>query len=403
MTLRPSPLLPCLAFFLLIRTSPAAETGSEREKEEPLSWEAIIAESDGLHRFSEDPLAEVLPPPSPWTFSTSLAAGHGYSDNFLKTLSASASSFLRLSGDLYLTRLDEAGSFTALLFGEYHRYLQAGRGADEETILFGLLTWEWFTASGGIHGIEADIFFGDQIFDAALLDLQEPTGGSFRQLRPGVRAFTEWPIGQKDVLRWELGLRRTWYGDSLENYTRPEIRLEWVRTATPKLEFTSAVEAAVEHYDHRLAREANGLLPVGSETLRLKVLSLEQELDWDRFPLRFTDLRGKAGLRFESDRTGHYDGNRTLWASLSLHFRIGAAELDLRARWQNRVYSDRQVGFLDDRALRQIFRGIELELTVPLYRRWDLHLQAESSEFSSRDTSSNYSENRVYGALRWTW
>ncbi|NBD37675.1 MAG: hypothetical protein GVY10_03800, partial [Verrucomicrobia bacterium] len=206
-----------------------------------------------------------------------------------------------------------------------------------------------------------------------------------------------------DVLRWEAGVRHTWYGDPEENYTRPDLRLEWTRNVIPRLELTSAIEGALEIYDHRRAREASGLLPLDAETLQLKVLSLEQEVDWEKFPFPFLDLRAKAGLRHESDRRGDYDGNRTWWASLTVKARIRKAELDLRARWQRRSYSDRQVEFLDERALQQTYRGLEWELTVPLGRRWEILLQASSSEFTSRDTSSNYTEYRTHGALRWIW
>ena len=397
-----SPHPPPTGFLLLLLPAlcVVAENDMGEGPEGDPTWDSLTAETAEMLQWSEDPLAEALPPPSPWTFSTSLAAGHGYSDNFLKTRPATASSYLRLSGDLYLTRLGETQSLTALVFGEYHAYPQAENGADNESILFGLFLWEWFARGGGVHGLEADIFHGDQIYDAALLDLQEPSGGRLRQLRPGLRAFTEWPLGGKDVLRWEAGVRHTWYGDPEENYTRPDLRLEWTRNVTPRLELTSAVEGAVETYEHRRAREANEFL---TETLQLKVLSLEQEIDWEEFPFSFLDLRAKAGLRHESDRRGDYDGNRTWWASLSLQTDFDFLEVDLRARWQRRTYSDRQVGFLDDSTLHQRYRGLEMELTVPLGRRWELLLQGSSSEFTSRDATSNYNENRAHGALRRTW
>lgn len=396
------PVFPPLLLVPLCSTLAEEGNGAGRETNDP-TWNSLTAETAEMLQWSEDPLAEALPPPSPWTFSTSLAAGRGYSDNFLKTRPASASSYLRLSGDLYLTRLGETRSLTALVFGEYHAYPQAENGADNESILFGLFQWEWFARGGGVHGLEADVFYGDQIYDAALLDLQEPSGGRLRQLRPGLRAFTEWPMGGKDVLRWEAGVRHTWYGDPEENYTRPDLRLEWTRTVTPRLELTSAIEGAVERYDHRRARAANGLLPLDTERLQLKVLSLEQEVDWEELLFSFLDLRAKAGLRHESDRRGDYDGNRTWWASLSLQIDFDFLEVDLRARWQRRTYSDRQVGFLDDTTLHQRYRGLEMELTVPLGRRWELLLEGSSSEFTSRDATSNYNENRAHGALRWTW
>ncbi|NBD39170.1 MAG: hypothetical protein GVY10_11440, partial [Verrucomicrobia bacterium] len=197
--------------FLLLLLMPAlclvAQSDGDEGPEGDPTWDSLTAETVEMLQWSEDPLAEALPPPSPWTFSTSLAAGPGYSDNFLKTRPATASSYLRLSGDLYLTRFGETQSLTALVFGEYHAYPQADNGADNESILFGLFLWEWFARGGGVHGLEADIFYGDQIYDAALLDLQEPSGGRLRQLRPGLRAFTEWPLGGKDVLRWEVGVR----------------------------------------------------------------------------------------------------------------------------------------------------------------------------------------------------
>jgi hypothetical protein len=390
--------LPLMAPLCLVAKDESAGSGQS----DP-TWESLSAETTEMLQWSEDPLAEALPPPPPWTFSASLAAGHGYSDNFLKTRPSAASSYLHLSGDLYLTRLGETQSFTALVFGEYHAYLQAENGADNESILFGLFLWEWFARGGGLHGIEADVFYGDQIYDAALLDLQEPSGGRLRQLRPGLRAFTEWPLGGTDVLRWEAGVRHTWYGDPEEDSTRPDLRLEWTRSVTPRLELTSAIEGAVEIYDHRRAREASGGLPENADTLQLKVLSLEQEIDWKEFPFPFLDLRAKAGLRHESDRRGDYDGNRTWWASLSLDIRIKEVEMDFRGRWQRRTYSDRQVGFLDESTLHQRYRGLEWELTVPLGRRWELLLHGSSSEFTSRDATSNYSENRAQGALRWTW
>lgn len=391
-------LLPmALASFLQAEALPAPE-----DAEAPLdeSWESLLAETDSLLAWSDSLLAEpesFLPATFSW--SASLAAGPGYSDNFLKRASPEGSRFWKIEGDAFLMRMGPVHSLTALLFFEGIRY-QHPAETDSEATVFLHANWTRSTANGNL-GLDFEAFYGDQIFDASLAPTLDPEGDRFRQLRPELFLFTEYAFSRKDVLRLQTGIRRAVFEESVEDYWSLAAGSSWQRQWGPSLKTESLIQLSQEWYDEDRSRDAGGLTLLPEERLEILILRLEQSLTWEPRNRSWSRTVLRLGADWESDRQGAYDDSTRSWASLTQRFDFKHLDLSASARWQDVAFDHRMVDFSDSRPLQQRFRSLRLEAELPLPWRTYLKGRVQWADFDSRREAESFSEKRadlVFGA-----
>lgn len=387
---------------------PLASPGSDSAKsadpgiEEEDSWAALAAETEDLLEWSEDPFKDLdLEPASMTVWSTSARAGGGYSSNFLKREFPEGSRFLQLEGDAFVNTLFDEASLTALLFFEFTQYEQNAE-ADSESIVFVHANWSVFRDLW-TWGIELDTFYGDQIYDASLSSVSAPVGDNLRQIRPELSIFAEKILGARDSLGTSLSLRRAWFGESEEDYWRPEVSVEWVRQWNVATATTTEVGIYVELYDEDLARRADGLPIEPATELELRGIQFSETLTWQpvKWPSFTSTLR--AGISAEEEREGNYESALRLFSSVSLSWKPGWIDLRADGRWQNIRYRDRHSDFADTRPLRQTYRSLRLEAKRDLIWNTSLKVAVEWSDFESSSPSETFSERRAEVLLEWNY
>jgi hypothetical protein len=370
------------------------------------AWSALVASSEDLLDWSEDPLQDLdldpEPEPEPMAFwSISARAGGGESTNFLKREIPESSTYLQLEGDAFVNLLYDKASLTTLVFFEFTQY-EAQTKADSETLVFLHANWSLFRDLW-TWGFELDALYGDQIYDASLSNVSAPLGENLRQIRPEFSFFVEKVISSRDSVGATLSLQRAMYGDSEEDYWRPEISAEWNRQWDT--DFSSSTEAAVytEFYDEESARRADGSVLNPQTKLRIHGLLVENSLRWqpEQWPSFKAALR--AGLSAEADREGDYESSLRLFSSLNLTWKPEWVTLRIDGRWQNLRYRDRHSDFADTRPLRQTYRSLRLEAERNLIWNTSLRIGVEWSDFNSTDASESFSERRIEALLEWSY
>jgi hypothetical protein len=380
-----------------------AEEGSTAAVLDEFSeWDAYLNETDLFLEEANDPLADLEAPDEQlvfWTFS--LSAGAGHSTNFLKRSNAVSSPFIKTEADFILNAILEHSQLTALIFFEGIRYDEKAE-VDQEAIVFLRTNWTEFRTTYS-YGIEANVFYGDQIYDASLSVDGVATGASLRQLRPEIGFFGEWDMGSVDSLKTVLSLGREIIEDEDENYWRPGLSVEWNRVWTGSFGSRTGVSVYQEFYDDKVAHAADGSTILPETQLEPVGLQIEEVLTWK--PVKWNSL--STSLRFgaaaERDSNDEYDALKRFWASFNGTLDLKFAKVGINGIWQDTRYDDRQVSSTDTRPVHQIYRTLQLEVEKDL--RWNFSFIASVQwiEFSSRVSDDSFSERRVQALLDWTY
>jgi hypothetical protein len=396
------PVFLTLAAALLL--SPLAGAPTEPDAtDSDAQWQALLSEAEETLEWSADPLADLGLEPEPvhfWTFS--LRGGGGASDNFLKRRNAVGSSFLKAEADAYLNALFDHASLTLLAFAEYIRYAREAR-ADSETTAFLHLNWTRNPSRPFAFGAELDAFYGDQIYDASLVQNGAPVGASLRQFRPEAAIFTEWQPADGGALRLRVAARRAEFAEKEDNYWRPIATLGWRRHWSAAWETETRLSAYQDRYDEDHARGPTGLELIPQRSLVVDGASLDGSLAWQPVQAGAFKATLRLGIALEDETHGDYKDLLRHWGSLSVRHDFGMVELQATTRWQQIRYRERQVGFIDDRRQRQDYRSLKLEAHAPLPWNTALRLAVEWSRFNSRIDAENFSERRVEAAVEWAY
>lgn len=394
---------PLTVFTLLTLSLQGAETPeTSAPADDRNEWDELLLESEDLLDWSADPLDDLLlEPESMVLWSVSLKAGAGSSDNYLKRRNPVSSTYATFEGDLFFNALLENSSITFLLFAEATTY---ERGTETSTESIGFLNANWTRFSGTwAYGIETDLFYGDQIFDASLALTGAPEGESFRQFRPQLSLFTEWQPGRRDLLRLEAGLRRATFEEATEDYWRPELTFIWDRKVSPSLALSSELSTYREFYDEELSRQPNGLLLNPARKLEIHGARFLQELTLEPAFIRGFKAVARIGCRWEESLEGSHEDVTRLDASLRCSLKTSFADFRATGRWQGTRYDERQVGFIDKRTLHRTYRALDLEVERDLPLGFSLTARAEWSEFQSRSETESFSEERLEVLLGWAY
>lgn len=380
-----------------------AETGESRP-----DWESILEEADAISEWAADPLADLdqelglLPLQQEDLFySASIATGAGYSSNFLKRKIPFSSPYLSVEADASISWLGDHSTATGMLFVEGTFY-QEGTNTSDEYLLFARGNW---TASGNRfeYGIEGEVFYGDQIYDASLVSSPTPVGEPLRQWRPQAGVFADWYVTAQDRLRLGLSTLRVEFDVPEEDYWEPIVLSEWEHLWSKTILSQTRLEFSRQLFDDKQGRNADASDLQPGQTLRVNRLSLEQEVSYKPTQWNWLDLRLNLGLTWEHDRVGDYDSLRQSWASFNTRMAWKWGQVRLNARWMEIRYDDRQSGYFEQTPLLQTHRALKVELRKPL--PWDLTLtlRGEWIHFDSRSSDESYHERRAEALLSWSY
>lgn len=392
----------CLGLALLPLTATAAEMAGQETSED---WESLLSNSEDLLEWSADPLADLnlnLDATNTFlTWTVGLEAGWGTSDNFLKRKDPVSSSYLALELDGFLNRMGPHSSLTVLAFLEAFRYQRESEAQNENTA-FLHSNWTRFSALWD-WGINLDLFYGDQIYDASILLTGTPVGETFRQTRPKVDLFLDWAMGEKDLLSAHLGIQRSIFDDSANDYWKPLFSASWEHAFSTSLTTIATAAYFQEVYDERMARLPDGFFTPTNETLRVHGGELELAIAWSPPSLQSLSLSAKARLTLEDSENGDHEDVLRWLGLLEARWRASWADISLTGLWQNNRFSQRQVSFVETRPLHQIYRSLQVDLEKDLWRGLSLGLHGEWTDFTSRDGMENFTERRVELRLDWSY
>jgi hypothetical protein len=397
------PALLILAILLNSLSLRAGEAATDPAPDPFADWEAFLDETDSFLEEADDPLGDfdVVDTGDFVFWTASVRGGAGHSTNFLKRADPVSSPYLKLEGDLLLNALFESSSLTSLIFFEAAQYDREAE-VDHEAIAFAHVNWTQFRGAAS-RGIEFTAFYGDQIYDASLLENGPPSGASLRQFRPEIAVFSEHELGETDTLKVTASVRRDLFGDEEYDYWRPQAGLEWGRLWSSSFATTTELSVYKEFYDEKVARSATGINLVPASELEITGLQIEELIIWKPVQLKALSTTVRFGAATESDPDDEYDGLTRLWASFSGSLDLDWIRLRALGTWQNTRYHDRQVGFVDTRQVRETYRTLELEAEKSL--PWNLSLKAgvQWNELRSPVAEDAFSERRVQALLDWTY
>ncbi|MGC9452623.1 MAG: hypothetical protein ACP5I4_14385, partial [Oceanipulchritudo sp.] len=383
----------------------SAETGPSGSLDD---WETILEEAESGAEFAADPLADLeeeldflATEPSDFLFSASIAVGPGYSSNYLKRPEPVGSRFLQVEADVWLNWLGEASSITALAFFEGQAYGEKN-GVSNEYLAFAQANWT-FSRENHDFGLEAELFQGDQVYDASLITAGAPVGERLRQFRPETGLFVDWYFSRRDRLRGAVSVLRVEYDLEAEDYWEPMLTSEWERRWTASIKTASRMELSRQLYDDKPGRTAWGGDQQTEENLRVNRLGLEEQFRYEPGQWKWLRLHLNLGLAWEEDRTGEYESLRQSWASLGLRFVWDRTQFRASGRWMEIRYRDRQLGLTDPTLQLQTQRNLKIELKKKLPWNLALSLRGEWTRFDSRLGTEAYSERRSEALLGWSY
>ncbi|NDV62040.1 hypothetical protein G0Q06_06240 [Puniceicoccales bacterium CK1056] len=390
---------------LALGTSPLLASGESTE--DPLTdfaeLEAFLDETDLFLEDANDPLLGLDEfAESPFFWSASIRAGAGHSSNFLKRGKAVSSPYLKAEADFFLNGIFTHSSFTTLLYFETAKFDQDAE-VDREAIAFLHANWTEIRARHS-YGIEVDAFYGDQIYDASLLeDSIDPTGASLEQFRPELSLFGEWDAGKFNSIKVTLSARRSLIVDEDEDYWRPGISLEWNRVWSGSFGSRTELSLYQEFYDDEVAKTSTGINRLPEEDLQINGVQIEEVLTWKPVQWEVLSTSMRFGAAREEDSNDDYDGLTRFWASANASLDLKATKFRVSGAWQKTRYTDRQVSSIDDRLVRQRYRTLRFDLERDLM--WNLSFKAsvQWNEFVSRVSDDSFSERRIQALLDWTY
>ena len=243
----------------------AGSTQTELSDDEIL---AVIDDPDALLNLLQTAPDEAPAAPisdvSSLLFTSSVRAGLGHSDNFLKKRE------MLVSGDYLQLEFDALASWqlarikmTAMAFAEATVY-DVDIEPSEETMVF--LRYEAIRNKNNFDfGLNASILHGAFIYDSSLTDVSVPTGTEVRQSIPRFAVFVDWYASGRDKFRLGIDLERPEFNIENLDYWEPSIGLELDHLWSRGLTSTSGLFISSKRYDDRPPRTAGGII-LQSET-----------------------------------------------------------------------------------------------------------------------------------------
>ncbi|MEX0322115.1 MAG: hypothetical protein AB3N63_08155 [Puniceicoccaceae bacterium] len=384
----------------LINLPAFADTETDPEES---AWDALLRDVEATEALFSDPTYsdEDSEPISSFLYISTIAAGYGYSDNFLKRNYAVSSAYTRFEADLWFNWSRGNQSLTGLFFAELNLY-EKEFSASDEYLAFGLLTW-MHSMDKIQFGVDLQGMVADQIYDESLTTLSVPQGTNIYQANPEANLFIEWFPGSRDKLRLEVGAGRAEFDIDNEDFWEPGAAIEWEHLWRFSIKTKTKIGYSRQLYDDELIRDPRGNFLSSTQLLEVDTVSILQKIEWKPAFWDWFKLTLYAGATEVMDRYGTYEEMTRTWVSLSPSMKFKWFQWSLSGRWSKRDYEYRWAGYFNPYPSKQITRSISTEVVKPLPWNLEMTLRAEWRHNQAREVEDTYTESRGELILGWSY
>ncbi len=371
-------------------------------------WEALLAELEAFEAVAEWGYGEPVEPEGGTAaapaclFSAAVAAGLGHSDNFLKRPVAVGSDFWRFAGDANLIWFLPSATLTGAVWYDRTGYAD-DLEVSSETLFMVQGTGRLERTAWGA-GLEAQLVYSDQIYDASLTTLGAPAGARIRQVLPEATLYWDWLAGRTSQVRAEATVARAEFNEPEEDYWQAGTGTQLQRGWRSGVNNTTRLEWYYQWYDTKPARVSVTFAKTAPpRVVEVRGLRLENRIDWSPPAWPWASLQLTAGAAWEQDRYGDYNSLRRAWAGIGPRAAFSWGHIRLTGRWLENRYTDRRVSLRDPHPLLQTHRHLRAEVLCKLPDNLVLKLQAQWGRLASRLATESYSERRAEAALEWRY
>lgn len=393
----------CILYLLLIIPISAALSAQSKTDDSETAWDTLLKDAEATEALFADPTfyEEEKDSASSFFYLSTIAAGYGYSDNFLKRNYAVSSAYTRVEADLWFNWSGENQSLTGLFFAELNLY-EKEFNASDEYLAFGMLTWmrSWKKIQSGIDlkGIVAD-----QIYDESLTTLSVPQGTNIYQVNPEAKLFLEWFPGTRNKIRLEAGVGRSEFDIANEDFWEPEAAIELERLWWQSVKTETTVTFSRQFYDDELIRDPRGNPLSTSQLLEVDNLTILQKIEWDPLFWESFKVRAYIGATSVVDKYGTYEQMTRRWISVSPSVKFKWFHWRIQARWSELDYKYRWAGYFNPIPSKQINRSVSTEIVKALPWNLEMTLRAEWRENRAREIDDSYQESRGEFMIGWSY
>ncbi len=388
---------------LLLFSFPLFLHSAETETDEPESaWDALLREAEATEALFSDPefYEDNSGSKSSLHYISTIAAGYGYSDNFLKRNYAVASAYSRIEADLWFNWSRRNQSLTGLFFAELNLY-QEEYNASDEYLAFGLLTW-MISGEKIQYGLDLKGMAADQIYDESQTTLEVPRGSNIYQVNPEASLYFEWFPGNKDKLRLEAGAGRSEFDIENEDFWEPAAAIEWEHLWRFSIKTKTKLGYSRQIYDDEVIRDPRGN-PLSSQLLEVEKAIILQKIEWNPDFWSWFKASLYVGAADVKDLHGTYEEMTRMWVSLSPRLKFKWFQFSLTGRWSELDYKYRWAGYFNPYPSKQIQRSLNTEIIAPLPWNIELTLRGGWRHNAAREIEDTYTESHAEVILGWSY
>ncbi len=392
-------LLPGLAFS---QTDDASDTAmTDAELEAFLNDPTVLLDILEGDTIEEAPVPE-LEIPSGFLFTSTLRAGAGYSDNFLKKYAElQKSDYLQIEFDAFASWMLAKMEMTSMAFVEATLYDFDLEPSEE---VMGYIMLEGILNKGRLdYGFNSSYLYGSFIYDSSLTAVSVPSGTEIRQNMPQLKVFADWYAWESNRFRLALSVSRPEFNLENLDYWEPGVTLEWEHYWSPTFQTTSSLDVSRQLYDDDLPRDAGGIPLEDASTLEVSRVAFNQKLTWKPRQWSWLQTDLNLGIAWEDENEGSYEAMRQSWIQGRMTITNSWGRFQFTGRWGEYRYDERQVSFFDPRLHLQTNQTLTIEYSRPLPWSFRFVARQQWSALKSRIYEDTYSERRSEVLLQWTY
>jgi len=383
---------------------------------------AFLDDPDSLlGMLDEPPPGEPIPTqesPSIFVVTSSVGAGIGHSNNFLKkNQNLLAGDYLQLEADTYATWSKDSLEISALGFVETTLYdveqPESVPGIPVEKIpsdeitgfaqLKGLLSRDTFD-----FGVEGSFLYASFIYDSSIPGVNASAGTNIRQIMPELKLFMDWYAPGANRIRFGVSGARVQFNltgqDFWDSVLNAELEHAWSKT----LATTTGMDISRQFYDDDYPKYANSN-KMDNSSLAVNRLALYQGLSWAPGQIKWLKMNLVAGVAWEDEDHGYYEAMRQAWIKGTFNITNSWGSFKIAGRWGEYRYDHRFAGSIDPRLNLPVKIALQTSRTLTIeYRRslkWGFEIIARNqwSLLSSRVYRDNFSERRTELLVEWSY
>lgn len=354
-----------------------------------------------------------------FVFSSSVSAGIGHSNNFLKKHEfLAASDYLQVELDAFGTWISESIEISALAFAEASFYdfnSESSTGTTDPNDLPSDEVLTFAQVKGNLSrnafdfGMETSFLYASFIYDSSIPGIDASAGTQIRQTLPELKLYMDWYAPGSNRVSFGISASRAEFNLPNQDYWDPALNVGIEHVWSKFLTTTSEIDYSRQIYDDDYPKLPNGDPLVLDESLVVDRLAIIQRLVWKPQQVKWLRMDISAGMAWESEETGYYEAMRQSWINSRFTITNSWGVFKLSGKWGEYRYDNRQTGYSDPRlnldsplAL-QTNRSLTFEYSKSLAWGFEFVARNQWNSLSSRVYRDNYSERRTELLLGWNY